>query len=85
MTRSLSGGHARMGEDGPMRIATANVNGIRAAERRGMPAWLAERQPDILCLQEVRADDPTLYKIMGELARRARGVLLGQGAGRIVQ
>ncbi|GLY13086.1 exodeoxyribonuclease III [Kineosporia sp. NBRC 101677] len=49
-----------------MRIATANVNGIRAAERRGMPAWLAERQPDILCLQEVRADDPTLYKIMGE-------------------
>jgi exodeoxyribonuclease III len=49
-----------------MRIATANVNGIRAAERRGMPAWLAERRPDILCLQEIRADDATLMKIMGE-------------------
>ncbi|MDP9827298.1 exodeoxyribonuclease III [Kineosporia succinea] len=49
-----------------MRIATANVNGIRAAERRGMPAWLAQRQPDVLCLQEIRADDATLMKIMGE-------------------
>jgi exodeoxyribonuclease-3 len=49
-----------------LRIATANVNGIRAAERRGMPAWLAERAPDILCLQEIRADDATLMKIMGE-------------------
>ncbi|MBT0767952.1 exodeoxyribonuclease III [Kineosporia sp. J2-2] len=49
-----------------LRVATANVNGIRAAERRGMPAWLASRQPDILCLQEVRADDATLMKIMGE-------------------
>ncbi len=49
-----------------MRIATANVNGIRAAQRRGMPAWLASRQPDILCLQEIRADDATLMSIMGE-------------------
>jgi exodeoxyribonuclease III len=49
-----------------LRIATANVNGIRAAERRGMGAWLAERQPDILCLQEVRADDATFFAIMGE-------------------
>ena len=31
-----------------------------------MPAWLAERAPDILCLQEIRADDATLMKIMGE-------------------
>jgi exodeoxyribonuclease-3 len=48
-----------------LRVATANVNGIRAAERRGMGAWLAGRRPDILCLQEVRADDATLYGIMG--------------------
>ena len=38
-------------------IATANVNGIRAAYRNGMAAWLATRQPDVLLLQEVRAPD----------------------------
>lgn len=38
-----------------LRIATANVNGIRAAQRRGMPAWLNEAQPDVIAVQEVRA------------------------------
>jgi len=38
-------------------IATANVNGIRAAYRRGMDAWIASRTPDVLLLQEVRAPD----------------------------
>ncbi|MEA5155705.1 exodeoxyribonuclease III [Raineyella sp.] len=37
-----------------MRIATFNVNGIRAAERRGFPAWLAARTPDVLAVQEMR-------------------------------
>jgi exodeoxyribonuclease-3 len=41
-------------------IATANVNGIRAAQRRGMQSWLAQRSPDILLLQEVRAPDAIL-------------------------
>jgi len=40
-----------------LKIATVNVNGIRAAWRKGMPAWLEERQPDVLLLQEVRAPD----------------------------
>jgi exodeoxyribonuclease III len=38
-------------------IATANVNGIRAAFRRGMHDWIARRSPDVLLLQEVRAPD----------------------------
>lgn len=38
-----------------MRVATVNVNGIRAAMRKGMDAWLTERQPDVMLLQEVRA------------------------------
>lgn len=38
-----------------MRVATFNVNGIRAATRRGFGAWLADRRPDLLLLQEVRA------------------------------
>ena len=40
-----------------MRIATVNVNGIRAAARKGMGKWLASSAPDILLLQEVRADE----------------------------
>ncbi|MBA3021643.1 exodeoxyribonuclease III [Propionicimonas sp.] len=38
-----------------MRIATVNVNGIRASVRRGFTDWLAERSPDLIALQEVRA------------------------------
>lgn len=37
-----------------MRVATFNVNGIRAAQRRGFETWLAERDPDVVALQEVR-------------------------------
>lgn len=37
-----------------MRIATFNINGVRAARRRGFEAWLAERDPDVVALQEVR-------------------------------
>ena len=39
-----------------MRIATVNVNGIRAAARKGMGEWLTSAAPDVLLLQEVRAD-----------------------------
>ncbi|MEB3203609.1 MAG: endonuclease/exonuclease/phosphatase family protein, partial [Candidatus Sericytochromatia bacterium] len=38
-----------------MKIATWNVNGIRAVTRNGFASWLAEEAPDVLCLQEVRA------------------------------
>ena len=40
-----------------MRIATVNVNGIRAAARKGMSGWLEASAPDVLLLQEVRADE----------------------------
>lgn len=38
-----------------LRVAAYNVNGIRAAVRRGFVDWTAQRQPDVICLQEVRA------------------------------
>ncbi len=41
-------------------IATANVNGIRAAYKRGMGEWVDIRKPDVLLLQEVRAPDGLL-------------------------
>ncbi len=37
-------------------ILSWNVNGIRAAHRKGFSDWLAAAQPDILCLQETRAE-----------------------------
>ena len=39
-----------------LRIASVNVNGIRAAVRKGMTPWLEEAGVDILTLQEVRAE-----------------------------
>ncbi len=39
-----------------VRIASVNVNGIRAAVRKGMLPWLDSSGVDVLTLQEVRAD-----------------------------
>ncbi len=38
-----------------MRIITYNVNGIRAAIKRGFVDWLKTDPADIICLQEVKA------------------------------
>ena len=49
----------------PLRIASINVNGIRAAYRRGMGAWLDGRGVDILAIQEVRASTEDLENLLG--------------------
>lgn len=38
-----------------LRIATANINGIRATQRRGFGDWLDTRGCDVVALQEIRA------------------------------
>jgi len=38
-----------------MRIVSINVNGIRAAQRKGFFDWLPRQRADVFCLQEVRA------------------------------
>lgn len=43
-----------------MIVASANVNGIRAAQRRGGVEWLATSGAEVVTLQEVRADDDQL-------------------------
>jgi exodeoxyribonuclease-3 len=43
-------------ESCPMRIATWNVNSIRQ-RMENLLAWLAERAPDIVCLQEIKCVD----------------------------
>ena len=37
------------------RLVSWNVNGIRAAARKGFLEWLATASPDVLCLQETKA------------------------------
>jgi exodeoxyribonuclease III len=38
-----------------MKITTFNVNGIRAALKKGLQEWVLAEQPDILCMQEIKA------------------------------
>ncbi len=49
----------------PLRVATVNVNGIRAAFRRGMGDWLEARDVDILAMQEVRATTKDIEELLG--------------------
>ena len=52
-----------------MRIISYNVNGIRAAIRKGFLEWLATQPADIVCLQETKANrgdvDHTLFERLG--------------------
>jgi len=43
-----------------MRILSWNVNGIRAVHKKGFLQWLEDERPDILGLQETKADDHQL-------------------------
>lgn len=47
-------------------VATVNVNGIRAAYRKGMGEWLETTNPDVLLMQEVRATDEIVADLLGE-------------------
>ncbi len=38
-----------------MTIVSYNVNGIRAAIRKGLLDWLQQANPDVVCLQEIKA------------------------------
>jgi exodeoxyribonuclease III len=38
-----------------MKIITWNINGIRAAEKKGLPDYLAATDADVVCLQETKA------------------------------
>ncbi|MGW6457715.1 exodeoxyribonuclease III [Streptomyces sp. NPDC055078] len=41
-------------------VTTVNVNGLRAAARKGYAEWLAGTDADVICLQEVRAEPEQL-------------------------
>ncbi|NOY97685.1 MAG: exodeoxyribonuclease III [Chloroflexi bacterium] len=63
-----------------MKIVTWNVNGLRAALRKGILDWVLDESPDILCLQETRVRPDQLkeeqrnipgYQIVWNPAERA--------------
>jgi exodeoxyribonuclease-3 len=45
-----------------VRIVTWNVNGLRAAYRKGFAEWLLAENPDVCCLQETKVSADTLPK-----------------------
>ena len=47
-----------------MRLVSWNVNGIRAAVKKDFKASLAAMQPDVLCLQETKAQDDQVVEAL---------------------
>ena len=37
-----------------LRVISINVNGLRAAEKKGLLDWLNESEADVVCMQETR-------------------------------
>lgn len=50
-----------------MKIISYNVNGIRAAMTKGLLEWLKSANPDVLCLQEIKALESQIEKIAFEM------------------
>jgi len=44
-------------------VVTVNVNGVRAAFKKGFAEWVIEHSPDVIALQEVRAETTDLEEI----------------------
>jgi exodeoxyribonuclease-3 len=51
-----------------MRIISYNVNGIRAAISKGFLEWLQQANPDIICLQEIKATEDQIPLLDVELS-----------------
>jgi exodeoxyribonuclease III len=49
-----------------VKLISANLNGIRAAARRGGLAWLARQDADVITLQEVRATTDQVAKALAD-------------------
>ncbi len=52
-----------------MEIISWNVNGIRACIKKRFLKWLKKEKPDILCIQEIKAQEKDFSKIKKELSK----------------
>jgi exodeoxyribonuclease-3 len=55
-----------------LRIVSLNLNGLRSAQRKGVAQWLESHRPDVLCVQEIKAQEADLDETLRELSG-ARG------------
>ena len=51
-----------------MRVISWNVNGLRAAHKKGFLDWLNDEAPDIMCLQETKAHEEQLPEEIRSIA-----------------
>lgn len=45
---------------GKFRVISLNANGIRSAARKGFFAWMKKQKPDVVCIQETKAQEHQL-------------------------
>ena len=60
-TTAATRGKSGWGSDETMRIATWNINGVRARLDTAL-SWLKDATPDIVCLQETKIEDGSFPK-----------------------
>lgn len=65
-----------MPDQPPFSVATWNVNSLRMRHQR-LLAWLADKKPDVLCLQELKLTDPQ-FPALEYLNLGYRSVMHGQ-------
>ena len=56
-----------------LKIVTINVNGVRAAFKKGFAEWVIAESPDIIALQEVRAETTDLEEIFSSIQEQTPG------------
>ena len=57
---------AKSGKSARTMVVSCNANGIRSAERKGFFKWVDREQPDVICIQETKAqvhqlEDPVFH------------------------
>ncbi len=50
------------------KLTSLNLNGIRSATSKGLEDWLAQYQPDCICVQELKAQAPDMSGRFEEMA-----------------
>lgn len=56
-----------------MKLISWNVNGIRAVAKKNALAWVDDIKPDILCLQEVKAQEEDRMLLVVVVPCRCKG------------
>ncbi len=49
-------------------LTSLNLNGVRSATNKGLADWVAQTQPDCLCVQELKAQEADMHEGLAALA-----------------